>query len=231
MKAIVIPVKAFGDAKSRLAHCLSAAERAALAESFCADIFQAVGQMRGVDTVFVISSEMRALDWAREKGWHTLTETKQISESESVDVVCRHCQESGIQALLRIPIDIPLVHSSDIEEILSQPADTSGCVIVPSRDGTGTNALLRSPPALFPSFFGKDSFPRHIEAAHRAGAKVKVLRNPRIELDVDEPVDLELLRGAVRPGSFTGHWLKGLKAPGPALSSRSTAAKQPSAPN
>ncbi len=214
MKAIVIPVKAFAGAKSRLAPRLPADARAELAEALCADIFQTVERVRGLDIVIVISSEARALDWARQRGWKALVEERQISEAASVDLACRYCVEAGVQSLLRIPTDIPLVHSSDIEEIFAEQAQSPACVIVPSRDGTGTNALLRSPPALFPSFFGRDSFLRHIAAARHAGASVKILRNPRIELDLDEPDDLELLRDDVAADSHTGRWLASSRSPG-----------------
>jgi 2-phospho-L-lactate guanylyltransferase len=209
MKAIVIPVKAFADAKSRLAPRLPAYARAELAEALCADTFHTVGRVHGLDIVIVVSSEACALDWARQRGWHTLVEERQISESASVDLASRYCAEAGVRSLLRIPTDIPLVHSSDIEEIFEEQAQSPVCVIVPSRDGTGTNALLRSPPALFPSLFGRDSFPRHMAAARAAGAIVRILRNPRIELDLDEPDDLQLLRDDTAADSHTGHWLAG----------------------
>jgi 2-phospho-L-lactate guanylyltransferase len=209
MKAIVIPVKAFAGAKSRLAPRLSATARAELAEALCADAFHTIGRLRGLDIVVVVSSEARALDWARQRGWHTLVEEGQISESASVDLACRYCAEAGVRSLLRIPTDIPLVQSSDIEEIFAEQTQSPACVIVPSRDGTGTNALLRSPPALFPSLFGRDSFPRHMAAARAAGAIVRILRNPRIELDLDKPDDLKLLRDNVAADSHTGRWFAG----------------------
>jgi 2-phospho-L-lactate guanylyltransferase len=211
MNAIVIPVKAFAGAKSRLAPCLPVYARAELAEALCADAFHTVGRVRGLDIVIVVSSEARALDRARQRGWHTLVEERQISEAASVDLACRYCAEAGVRSLLRIPTDIPLVHSSDIEEIFAdaEQAQSPACVIVPSRDGTGTNALLRSPPSLFPSLFGRDSFPRHIAAARAAGAIVRILRNPRIELDLDEPDDLQLLRDDVAVDSHTGRWFSG----------------------
>ncbi len=207
MNAIVIPVKVFADAKSRLSCCLSTTARAGLAEAMCKDLFQIAGRVRGVDRIFVVSNEMRALKWAKQRGWTALPEAHQISESASVDLVCRHCQQTGVQSLLRIPTDIPLVQSSDIEEIFAELPQSPACVIVPSRDGTGTNALLRSPPALFPSFFGKDSFTQHLAAARDSHASVKILRNARIGLDIDEPGDLERMRGVVAADSHTGRWI------------------------
>ena len=147
-----------------------------------------------------------ALEWAKKNGWDTLTESHQVSEVASIDFASRHCEMLGIDALLRIPTDVPLLRSVDVEDIFAGLDEAPSCVIAPSRDGTGTNALLRSPPRAFPSFFGKNSLARHREAARAAGVAIKIIHNPRIELDVDEPDDLELLRGMTSANSHTGRW-------------------------
>lgn len=208
MKAIVIPVKAFAAAKTRLSPIVSADARAGLAEAMCRDVFAAVADVRGVDRILVVTNEPRALAWADERGWERLKEHQQISESASVDMACRHCAEQGVRTVLRLPADIPLVCSSDIEALFSALPDSPGCVIVPSRDGSGTNALLRSPPAAFESHFGKDSFVAHLAAARAADLPVIVVRNGNIELDVDEPADLDQVREFVSANSRTGEWLK-----------------------
>jgi 2-phospho-L-lactate guanylyltransferase len=81
-------------------------------------------------------------------------------------------------------------------------------VIVPSRDGTGTNAILRTPATLFPSHFGPGSFAKHQQEAQRVGAEIVVRRNARLEMDVDDEADLlALLRCDLR-GTYTGQWLE-----------------------
>lgn len=207
MKAILIPVKIFAQSKKRLADHYSAADRAALAAALCEDFFRTVAQVAGIDRVFVVSQEPRALAWARHKGWETIVETAQISESHSVDAASRECAKRGVRALLRLPIDIPLVTPSDIGALFVEVEDAPAAIIVPSRDGTGTNALLRSPPTLFPSHFGPDSFALHLEEAKHCGARVHIMRNPRIELDVDEIDDLNVAAGLVRRDSALAEWL------------------------
>ncbi len=204
----MIPVKAFAAAKTRLSPFLSPDARAGLAEAMCRDVFAAVAGVRGIDRIIVVSNEPRALAWADNLRWERLEEHRQISESASVDMACRHCAEKGARAVLRLPADIPLVCSSDIEALFGALPDSGGCVIAPSRDGTGTNALLRSPPAAFQSHFGRNSFPRHVAAARAADLPVTVVRNAHIELDVDEPADLDQLRPLVSANSRTGEWLR-----------------------
>ena len=178
MRAILIPVKEFREAKQRLAVHVSAPDRASLAQAMCQDLFQAVSQVRGVDRVFVISKETWALSKARDLGWETISETLQTSESHSVDAASYYCASRGVEALLRVPIDIPLTLPEDIEGVFGQLDTEADAVIVPSGSGTGTNAILRSPPSLFPSRFGPGSFSLHHAEAARCGAQFVFIATP-----------------------------------------------------
>ena len=207
MKAILIPVKEFREAKKRLAPHFSQDDRAALAQAMCEDFFGVVAAVKSVDRVFVVSKEPQVLLRARELRWETIAESRQISESDSVDAASRYCAERGVQALLRLPVDIPLVEPADIEAVFERLGAAPAVILVPSGDGTGTNAILRSPPALFPSHFGPNSFGRHLAEAEACGVRAQVFRNPRLELDIDELEDLQKLAPLVRPGSGTARWL------------------------
>jgi len=207
MKAILIPVKEFCEAKKRLAPHFPPGDRAALAEAMCEDFFNVVAATRCADQVFVISKEPGALSRARKFGWETIVEARQTSESDSVDKASRYCAARRVDALLRLPIDLPLAEPSDIEAVFHELEAAPSAVIVPSSDGTGTNALLRSPAVLFPSRFGPNSFPRHLAEAKACGARARVYRNPRLELDIDELDDLRRLSSRLRPDSATARWL------------------------
>lgn len=207
MKAILIPVKEFHQAKKRLAPHLTPADRAALAEAMCEDFFKVVAATRCADRVFIISKEPGALLRARRFGWETIVEANQISESDSVDAGSKHCAGRGVEALLRLPIDLPLAEPGDIDAVFQQLDAAPSVVMVPSSDGTGTNALLRSPAVLFPSRFGANSFPRHLAEAKACGARTRVYRNPRLEFDIDELEDLRRLSSRLKPGSATARWL------------------------
>jgi 2-phospho-L-lactate guanylyltransferase len=208
LKAILIPVKEFSRAKQRLAMDLSGPDRASLAQAMFEDVFDVVAAVRRIDAIFVVSSEPVALARARGLGWQVIPESRQRSESDSVDFASHWCADRGVGALLRLPIDMPLVEPDDIEVLFEKLEAPPAAVLVPSRDGTGTNALLRTPPALFPSHFGPGSFAKHLAEAKSCGARAKVVRNPRLELDVDDLQDLRLLSRGCRPGTATALWLE-----------------------
>jgi 2-phospho-L-lactate guanylyltransferase len=208
MRALLLPIKDLRNAKQRLASVLAPEERFALAQAMLADTIRAVRGVRLAEKIFVITNYPLAMQAAEENGWEVLREELQISESVSVDTASRQCQERGITALLRLPLDVPLVQASDIDELLAVECAAPAMVIVPSRDGTGTNAILRTLPTLFPSHFGTGSFAKHCGEAQRAGARIVVRRNARLEMDVDDEGDLRALLEHDLSGTQTGIWLQ-----------------------
>ncbi len=208
MKALLIPVKDLRNAKQRLAPELSQSDRTALAEAMFDDFCASVARIRCVDRIFVITNYDPAIERAHALGWEILRETAQESESASVDAASRICADRGITSLARLPIDLPLVTPADIEQIFAAARPAPSAVIVPSRSGTGTNALLRTPPALFPSRFGPNSFPKHSQEAEQRGAQLTVLRNERLELDVDDWDDLQVLASRPDLTPATRKWLR-----------------------
>jgi 2-phospho-L-lactate/phosphoenolpyruvate guanylyltransferase len=207
-RALLLPIKDLRNAKQRLASVLSSQERFELAEAMLADTIRAVRGVHRAQEIFVVTNYEPAMETAAKYGWEILREEQQISESASVDFASRLCAERGVTALLRLPLDLPLVQSADVDELLATECSSPATVMVPSRDGTGTNAILRTPPALFPSHFGPDSFAKHRSEAERIGARIIVRRNERLKMDVDDEADLrELLRHELTQ-TMTGKWLE-----------------------
>jgi 2-phospho-L-lactate guanylyltransferase len=207
MRALLLPIKDLRQAKQRLAPVLSPEERFGLAQAMLADTIRAVRGARQAEKIFVATNYPPAMEAAAQNGWELLREEQQISESVSVDAASRYCAECGVTALLRLPLDVPLVQAADIDELLALECAAPGLVIVPSRDGTGTNAILRTPPALFPSHFGNGSFAKHCAEARHVGAQILIRRNARLEMDVDDEADLRALANEDLRGTETGEWL------------------------
>lgn len=208
VRAVLLPIKDLRHAKQRLAAALTPAERTALAQAMLADTVRELRKVALAQAIFVVTNYGPAIDLALQYGWQLLREDRQTSESASVDFASRLCAARGITHLLRLPLDLPLLRATDIDELLAIECAAPAVVMVPSRDGTGTNAILRTPPTLFPSHFGPHSFAKHRREAEEHGAQIILRRNARLEMDVDDEADLRALLQHDLSATLTGKWLE-----------------------
>lgn len=192
---VLLPVKDPERSKQRLAGLLSPGERTRLVWAMLQDVCAAVRGCRLADRVVVVARDPEVVTYAVGNGWEVLRETEQVSESRSVDWASRQLEAQGAEAVLRLPVDIPLVQAGDLDALLDPVARGPAAVLVPSHDGLGTNALLRSPPLMFPSRFGADSLQKHLREARSRGVRVLVRKMPRLALDLDEASDLLRFHG------------------------------------
>ncbi len=211
MKVVLLPLKDPAQAKQRLACRLSSGERQQLAWAMLEDVAQALRQAREPDQVVVVSSCPPILSYAERNHWRVIPESHQISESHSVDRSCQLLRQSGVTTVLRIPGDIPLLQGQDLDRLLSCELKPPSAILVPSRDGTGTNALLRNPPDAFPSHFGENSLALHQQEAKRHGVELKILHIPRISFDLDELDDILSFR-ELDQDTYTAAALEGFES-------------------
>jgi 2-phospho-L-lactate guanylyltransferase len=101
----------------------------------------------------------------------------------------------GASAALVVLSDLPLLCASDVDDLVER-APTGAVLVVPCKDGTGTNAILRRPPAVLPPCFGGRSLERHVGVAERQRLTCEIVRNARIEFDLDTPEDLRAFAAA-----------------------------------
>jgi 2-phospho-L-lactate guanylyltransferase len=101
--------------------------------------------------------------------------------------------DAGADRVLLVPGDCPAIDPAEIDGLLGHPVKPPSVLIVPDRHGTGTNALVLTPPNVMASSFGPGSARRHFELARARGANVEIVEVPSLALDVDTPEDLESL--------------------------------------
>jgi 2-phospho-L-lactate guanylyltransferase len=205
MRYILIPVKELAAAKQRLCGMMTQPERTRLATLMLEHVFEQVARAKGYALVAVVTSCAPAIQAAQSRGFEIIRETEQKSESASIDYAAQFLQQRGATSVLRLPIDLPLILAEDIAAVLALMNEVGSCpstVLVPSREGTGTNALGRTPPDLFPSHFGPDSLAKHRQEARLRNVPCRELNLPRIAFDLDTPEDVKYLLK-----TFPAHWL------------------------
>lgn len=198
----LVPAKGFAQAKQRLAPLLSARARALLAESMLRDVLGEVTSARRLEETFVVTGDPKVSQIASSLGARVIQEKEERGETEAVVFALAEMKRKGIEAILVLPADIPLVRSSDIDLLLNHaPGHASPfALLVPSHDRMGTNALLLSPPDAIRLRFGYDSFSYHLREMADHGLPLRALENERIGLDIDGPSDLRRFLSLGRKG-------------------------------
>jgi 2-phospho-L-lactate guanylyltransferase len=98
---------------------------------------------------------------------------------------------------LLVPGDCPALDPAQVDELVARPLDAPSALIVPDRHGSGTNALLLTPPDALEPSFGPGSRELHEAGAGSAGLDHEVVHVPTLALDIDTADDLDRLRSTL----------------------------------
>jgi len=180
--AVLIPVKAFAEAKHRLAPALGAAERSALARDMATHVARSAAPL----PVAVVCDDTEVRDWATAVG---------------AEVVWRPgtglngAVASGVEHLRAAGFDRVVVAHGDLPRAgpLTPLGDWPGITLVPDRRNDGTNVIALPSDCPFGFSYGRGSFARHLAEAQRLGCSLRILRDPALGLDIDLPADLDEL--------------------------------------
>jgi 2-phospho-L-lactate guanylyltransferase len=177
--AVLVPVKAFHQAKLRLAPALDDEGRASLARAMATAVVQAAGAL----PVSVVCDDPAVADWAEGVGAEVLW-TPGLgldgAVAEGVDVLGAR----GVARVIVAHADLP--HAVELAWV----GDGEGVTLVPDRRDDGTNVICVPARSGFRFAYGAGSFARHRGEAERLGLAARVVREPRLGWDVDVPADL-----------------------------------------
>jgi 2-phospho-L-lactate guanylyltransferase len=188
---VVVPIKAFTSAKTRLSDRLDPEQRACLAQASAERVLGAVAGCDLVDLRLAVVDTDQAAKMARHWNFEVLQRPDLFGQSAAVGAGFAAAIKRGATSVLTVSADVPLVRPKDIQEMLRPKAPV--LVMVSDREGRGTNAMRLDPAIDFRLHFGPDSLAMHKREAAALELPVKVIDNPRVRLDIDTPDDIDAL--------------------------------------
>ena len=189
----LVPLRGLEDAKTRLGAELDPEERMELVIAMSTRTLTATRDAPGIRGTVLVTADPAAAALAEALGAVTL-----VQRLPGLNAALREARaialDRGATAVLVLPIDLPAISAAEIRALLLEGAAQASpgrplVLAVPDRHGSGTNALLVSPPAAIEPAFGEGSFAAHRAAATAAGA-VFVRHAGPLTLDVDTSADL-----------------------------------------
>jgi 2-phospho-L-lactate/phosphoenolpyruvate guanylyltransferase len=178
-EAVLVPVKAFDQAKVRLASALSAPHRASLARAMATRVVKSAGEL----PVAVVCDDRVVANWARQLGALVIWEPGRGLNGAVQEGVGR-LGSLGVELVVVAAGDLPL--ATDLGWVTRFP----GITIVPDRRRDGTNVLAVPSSSGFAFSYGPGSFVRHVQEARRLGIPSRIVHSSTLAWDVDVPEDL-----------------------------------------
>jgi 2-phospho-L-lactate/phosphoenolpyruvate guanylyltransferase len=188
----IVPVKGLSDANERLNGTLSAAERHRLAEALFLDLIVKLPRSRCVDDIMVVTADPSVARQTRWLGHKVLEQEADLGHTEAAIAGARAATEEGAARVAMLPVDCPLLEIDEFDARVGRSPRTA--LVVPDRHGTGTNALVLTPPEIFTPVFGPDSCARHVGRARATGISFALEEIESLAFDLDTPEDMALLR-------------------------------------
>ncbi|MFZ0250696.1 MAG: 2-phospho-L-lactate guanylyltransferase [Acidimicrobiales bacterium] len=178
-EVVLIPVKAFHQAKRRLGTTLSDADRVQLVRAMAAHVVAASAPL----PVAVVCDDEDVAQWASDVGATVMWEPGQ-GLNGAVRAGVDRLARAGACWVTVAHGDLPRAHG------LGVLAPFDGVTLVPDRRDDGTNVLRLPAGSDFCFSYGPGSFRAHRAEATRLGLPVRVLRHPDLAYDVDWPADV-----------------------------------------
>jgi 2-phospho-L-lactate guanylyltransferase len=197
----VLPIKRFNAAKQRLAAGLGGEQRRTLAKAMLGDVLEAIGAARTIERTIVVSGDPIAQELAAAAGAEVVPDPEDGGHVEAALAGIARVEVEGAGCVVLLAGDCPLLDPRELDRLLTGvPEGYVG--IVPDRHGSGTNALVLSPPSAIVPAFGEGSRERHVAAARAAGVPFEVEELASLGLDLDTPADVVALTRELetRPG-------------------------------
>jgi 2-phospho-L-lactate/phosphoenolpyruvate guanylyltransferase len=156
------------------------------------DVLEAIGEARSIAQTIVVSDEVRAAASASAAGAEVIADPGEGGHPEAALAGIARAEQLGTECVALLPGDCPLLDPRELDRLLTGlPAHY--VAVVPDRHGTGTNALILTPPRAIRPAFGEGSCARHIAAAREAGVPFAVEKLASLGLDLDTPADVVAL--------------------------------------
>jgi len=177
--AVLIPVKAFREAKGRLATALSPSQRAELSRTMATTVVHAASPL----PVWIVCDDHDVAEWAIEAGASVLWKPGRGLNG---------AVNEGVADLADLGLDTVIVAHADLPhaQTLAHLAHPGRVTLVPDRHDDGTNVASVPARGGFVFAYGPGSFARHAAEAARLGLPLRIVREPRLAWDVDRPDDL-----------------------------------------
>ena len=188
--SVIIPVKTFSKAKTRLNIQQTCKEE--ICSIMLQEVLKTISNCNLVSKIVIVSKDETALKIGRPFNAIEIFDDES-GVNNAINLADEYLSDKNFDCSVIFPQDIPIMTSSDIDALLGFIRSINSVIIVPSRQFNGTNALVRYPVGLMQTRYDMGSYTHQIDAARTKTNNISIALIRRMMLDIDDESDLAFM--------------------------------------
>jgi len=177
-------------AKTRLK--LSKTRKEEICKAMLEEVLDTVSKSQLIDKIILVSKDETILKLGRQFNAVEIFDDES-GVNHAVHLADQYILDNKYDRSVIFPQDIPIMRSSDIDNLLGFRESENSVIIVPSRQLNGTNALVRCSTNIMKTQYDRGSYVFQLDAAKATSQNVSVALIRRIMLDIDDAHDLTFM--------------------------------------
>ena len=156
------------------------------------EVLKTISNCKLIDKIVLVSKDEAALKIGRQFNAAEIFDNES-GVNDAVSLADQYISDKKFDCSIIFPQDIPIMMSSDIDNLLNFVKSKNSVIIVPSRQFNGTNALVRCPADIMKTSYDMGSYTFQIDAAKTKTDDVSIALIRRMMLDIDDEHDLAFM--------------------------------------
>nr|AIF21837.1 hypothetical conserved protein (cofC) [uncultured marine thaumarchaeote SAT1000_06_B02] len=156
------------------------------------EVLNTISNCKLISKIVLVSKDEEALKLGRQFDAIEIFDNES-GVNDAISLADQCLSDKKFDCSVIFPQDIPIMTSSDIDNLLGFVKSKRSVIIVPSRQFNGTNALVRCPADIMETRYDMGSYTFQMDAARTKTENISIALIRRMMLDIDDEFDLALM--------------------------------------
>jgi len=156
------------------------------------EVLNTISNCKLISKIVLVSKDETALKLGRQFDAIEIFDNES-GVNDAISLADQYLSDKKFDCSVIFPQDMPIMISSDIDNLLGFVKHKRSVIIVPSRQFNGTNALVRCPACIMDTRYDMGSYTFQMDAAKTKTKNTSIALIRRMMLDIDDESDLTFM--------------------------------------
>jgi len=156
------------------------------------EVLNTISNCKLISKIVLVSKDEAALKIGRQFNAIEIFDNES-GVNDAISLADQYLSDKKFDCSVIFPQDIPIMTSSDINNLLGFVKSERSVIIVPSRQFNGTNALVRCPADIMETRYDMGSYTFQMDGARTKTRNISIALIRGMMLDIDDEFDLAFM--------------------------------------